>query len=192
MTRALFAVLILGLIAGCRHDTQDVRGGAQGDVALPGGQDAVIETTDSTGLPAEGVLSRVALGDIAGAGNNTAETTVKSPYWGDMAAIKQGHDMFISMNCAACHGYDLKGGMGPDLTDQRWRYGASDVDIFNSIFRGRAQGMPAWGEVLPQNQIWELVAYVRSLGGAGPARYRAARPGQPDLTRKTAVNSGDY
>jgi cytochrome c oxidase cbb3-type subunit 3 len=186
MRRALFAVLTLGLIAGCRHDTQDVRGGAQGDVALPGGQDAVIETTDSTGLPAEGVLSRVALGDIAGAGNNTAETTVKSPYWGDMAAIKQGHDMFVSMNCAACHGYDLKGGMGPDLTDTYWRYGGSPADMYKSIFEGRPQGMPAWGRSLPPTMIWKVVSYIESKGGAFPAvladRARQGDEGDRDTT----------
>jgi hypothetical protein len=46
-----------------------------------------------------------------------------------------------------------------------WRSGGSDADVFNSIYEGRAKGMPAWGTVLSHKQIWELVSYIRSLGG---------------------------
>ena len=125
-------------------------------------------------------------------GVSYVQSAVRDPYDKDEGAIEEGRFLYVRMNCAYCHGFDGKGGMGPDLTDQRWRYGSSDADVFNSIFRGRAQGMPAWGEILPQNQVWELVAYVRALGGMNPARYSLSRPGQPDLTRKTAVNAGDY
>ncbi len=186
MTRLVVALVAMSILASCGRQSQDVRGGAQGDVALPQGQDAVIKTTDSTGLPAEGVLSRVALGDIAGAGNNTAESNVKSPYWGDMAAIKEGHDLFISMNCAGCHGYDLKGGMGPDLTDTYWRYGGAPADMYKSIFEGRPQGMPAWGRSIPPAMIWKVVSYIESKGGAFPAaladRARQGDEGDRDTT----------
>lgn len=143
-------------------------------------------------LPAMSYVLRAPEGPVPTMAVSYVQSAVRDPYDGNQGAIEEGRFLYVHMNCAYCHGFDGKGGMGPDLTDQRWRYGASDADIFNSIFRGRAQGMPAWGEMLPQNQIWELVAYVRSLGGANPTRYRAARPGQPDMTRKTAVNSSDY
>jgi len=179
-------ILCLVVVASCGHDTQSKRGGAPGDVSIPQDQDQVIHLTDSTALPAEGVLSRVAIGDIAGAGNNTAETNVKSPYWGDMAAIKEGHDLFVNMNCAACHGYDLKGGMGPDLTDTYWRYGGSPADIYKSIFEGRPQGMPAWGRSIPAAMIWKVVAYIESKGGAFPAaladKARQGDEGDQDTT----------
>ena len=68
------------------------------------------------------------------------------------------------MNCAACHGYDLKGGMGPDLTDTYWRYGGSPADIYKSIFEGRPQGMPAWGRALPPAMIWKVVGVHRVEG----------------------------
>jgi cytochrome c oxidase cbb3-type subunit 3 len=166
--------------AACRRDTQDVRGGAAGDVTLPQQQAGPARVADTTGLPPEGILSRVALGDLAGAGNNTLETTIKNPYAGDMAAIKEGHDLFVSMNCAACHGYDLKGGMGPDLTDTYWRYGGSPADVYKSIFEGRPQGMPAWGRSIPPAMIWKLVAYIQSKGGTYPATL-ADRGRQGDL-----------
>jgi cytochrome c oxidase cbb3-type subunit 3 len=186
--RKLLAVL---LVLACGRETPSARRASPGDVALPGGQDSVIRITDSTGLPPEGVLSRVAIGDIAGAGNNTAETNIKSPDWGNVAAIHDGRDLFVNMNCAACHGYDLKGGMGPDLTDTYWRYGGSPADIYKSIFEGRPQGMPAWGRSIQPAMIWKVVAYIESKGGAFPAaladKARQGDEGDKDTTSMSTM-----
>ena len=168
------------VVVACHRDTQDVRGGAAGDVSIPHAPSNKVGATDSTGLPDEGVLARVAIGDLAGIGNNSLDADVKSPYAGQLAAIEQGHDMFVNMNCAGCHGYDLKGGMGPDLTDTYWRYGGSPADIFKSIFEGRPQGMPAWGRSIPPAMIWKVVAYIESKGGAFPGSL-ADRARQGDL-----------
>ena len=173
---ALCAALLL---MGCQRNEQDVRGAAAGNAQLNQPQTKA-GVMDTTGLPPEGALSRVAIGDLAGIGNNTLDADVRSPYAGDLAAIKQGNDLFVSMNCAACHGYDLKGGMGPDLTDTYWRYGGSPADIYKSIFEGRPQGMPAWGRALPQAMIWRVVAYIESKGGAFPGAL-ADRARQGDL-----------
>ena len=185
---ALGAALGLAAVA-CQRDTQEVRGGDVGDRTLPQSQAAVLHAADTTGLPAEGVLARVAIGDLAGIGNNTLDALVKNPYTGDQAGIEQGEELFVGMNCAACHGYDLKGGMGPDLTDTYWRYGGSPADIYKSIFEGRPQGMPAWGRALPPANIWKLAAYIESKGGAFPARL-ADRGRQGDLgDRDTTAGS---
>jgi cytochrome c oxidase cbb3-type subunit 3 len=177
--RVAASLLVVATLA-CRNDTQDVRGAGQGDRILPQAQHAVVQAADTTGLPDEGALARIALGDIAGVGNNTLATTVKNPYSGDMAAIKQGQELFVGMNCAACHGYNLKGGMGPDLTDTYWRYGGSPAAIYKSVFEGRPQGMPAWGRTIPPALIWKVAAYIESKGGAYPARL-ADRGRQGDL-----------
>ena len=176
----LSAIAMAVSLGACRRDTQDVRGAARGDVVLPQQQASVVRAADTTGLPAEGVLARVAIGDIAGVGNNTLDATIKNPYHGDMAAIKEGHDLFVGMNCAGCHGYDLKGGMGPDLTDSYWRYGGAPADIYKTIFEGRPQGMPAWGRTIPPALIWKVAAYIESKGGAYPAAL-ADRGRQGDL-----------
>ena len=181
MTRLVVSLLAgLTLLGACRRDTQDVRGGGVGDRTLPQRQALPLHTADTTGLPDEGVLARVAIGDLAGVGNNTLDATVANPYANDAAAVAQGRDTFVGMNCAGCHGYDLKGGMGPDLTDTYWRYGGSPADIYKSIFEGRPQGMPAWGRSVPPAQIWKLVAYIQSKGGAYPGRL-ADRGRQGDL-----------
>lgn len=177
LLRCAVACTLSVSIADCRNDTQDVRGGGQGDRTLPQ-QSAAVHITDSTGLPSEGNLARVAIGDLAGAGNNTFETTIANPYANDMAAIKEGHELFVNMNCAACHGYDLKGGMGPSLVDTYWRYGGSPADIYKSIFEGRPEGMPAWGRSIPAVQIWKVVAYIQAKGGTfSPALADRGRQG---------------
>jgi cytochrome c oxidase cbb3-type subunit 3 len=181
-------VATVALVA-CSRDAERVRGADVGDRTLPQSQPTVLHAADTTGLPDEGVLARVAIGDIAGVGNNTLDATVANPYSGDRAAIEAGEDLFVNMNCAACHGYDLKGGMGPDLTDTYWRYGGSPANVFKSIFEGRPQGMPAWGRTMPPALIWKVVAYIESKGGAYPARL-ADRGRQGDLgDRDTTAGS---
>jgi cytochrome c oxidase cbb3-type subunit 3 len=176
----VFAFATLLSLAGCQRDTQDVRGAAVGNTRLPQRDPTLVQAADTTGLPDEGVLSRVAIGDLAGVGNNTLDAKVDNPYSRNTAAIIQGRDLFVGMNCAACHGYDLKGGMGPDLTDTYWRYGGSPADIYKSIYEGRPQGMPAWGRTLPPALIWKVAAYIESKGGAFPAAL-ADRGRQGDL-----------
>jgi len=86
-----------------------------------------------------------------------------NPYAHDAVALAEGRQLFISFNCYGCHGGHGGGGMGPSLRDQTWLYGSSDAQIFNSIAEGRGKGMPAWGLKIPQDQIWRLVAYVKSM-----------------------------
>jgi cytochrome c oxidase cbb3-type subunit 3 len=140
-------------------------------------------------MPAQSAIDRGPLGDVAGAAPNTGGA-IANPYGKRPEAIRQGQALFVEMNCAGCHGYGAKGGMGPNLTDSYWRYGGSPVAIYKSIFDGRPQGMPAWNPALPPQTIWKLVAYIESLGGAVTAeQYRAAiqgdRPGDnvaPEVT----------
>jgi len=140
-------------------------------------------------IPQAGYVLRAPEGPVPGLAVTHVQTTIHNPYGSNQGAIEEGRFLYIRMNCAYCHGFTGKGGMGPDLTDTRWRYGGSDVDIFSSIWRGRAKGMPAWGAVLTENQIWELAAYVRALGGANASRYAAVQGGGD--ARKTSVNTSN-
>lgn len=96
------------------------------------------------------------------AGENAA-VVVQNPYAGDPSALEQGRQLFIQMNCYGCHGGRAGGGMGPSLRDQKWLYGDTPADIFDSISQGRGYGMPAWGTKLPPDVIWKLVSYIQSL-----------------------------
>ena len=129
----------------------------------------------------EGVAAAVPQGLSAGEAPPIT-VSIDNPLANDPNAAEEGRKLFSQMNCAGCHGYDAKGGMGPDLTDIEWRYGGRPIDIFKSIYEGRAQGMPAWGNALPTAPIWQLVAYIQSLGGT----FAPSAEGQP----QQAVNQG--
>lgn len=141
----------------------------------------------------------VPLGDVAGAAESTLADRLPNPYTGDPKAIQEGRNLFVKMNCAGCHGYDAKGGMGPNLTDGYWRYRGVPVAIFSSIYEGRPQGMPAWNPALPPQDIWKIVAYIESLGGTYPstefqASIQGDRPGdniapEVDSTTPSGTNN---
>jgi cytochrome c oxidase cbb3-type subunit III len=78
--------------------------------------------------------------------------------------VNQGKMLFRSMNCSGCHA-NGGGGIGPALMDEKWIYGGDIHSIFATIRDGRPNGMPAFAGKLPEDQIWELAAYVRSLSG---------------------------
>lgn len=90
--------------------------------------------------------------------------TLRNPHANNPAAIATGAKLFISYNCIDCHGADGSGAMAPSFQDGRWHFGGSDGEVFESIFQGRPEGMPAWGGRIADEQIWMLAAYVQSLG----------------------------
>jgi mono/diheme cytochrome c family protein len=96
--------------------------------------------------------------------NTRPQLNLTNPRAGDPKAIEEGKQLFISYNCADCHGSDGSGAMGPSLDDRRWHFGGAVGDVYESIEEGRPDGMPAWGGRIPESQVWALVAYVRALG----------------------------
>lgn len=88
--------------------------------------------------------------------------------------LSQGKALFSAMNCNGCHS-NGGGGMGPALIDNVWIYGSDFVNIAATIRDGRPNGMPSFGRVLPPEQIFEIAAYIRSLGGFVPTN---AAPGR--------------
>jgi cytochrome c oxidase cbb3-type subunit III len=133
--------------------------------------------------PPSGDLGRLPLGQLVEAPETNIGARITNPVAGQPQAVEQGRQLFIQMNCADCHGFDAKGGMGPNLTTKYWRYGGTPAAIYDSIYEGRPQGMPAWGKALPPDAIWLIVAYIQSLGGTFPPEaYQASlqgdRPGE--------------
>lgn len=152
------------------------------------GEPRTVHIESTTALPPEGAAARIPLGDLAGTAETTLPDEMPNPLEHDASAAVEGKTLFSKMNCAGCHGYTGKGGMGPDLTDGHWRYGGTPVQIFKSIYEGRPQGMPAWGRALPQRSIWQLTSYIESLGGSFPAgEYHPGQQG--DLADKVGAQS---
>jgi cytochrome c oxidase cbb3-type subunit 3 len=117
-----------------------------------------------TNLTAAGASPAVKtpVGPVPGPGKQAA--LAHNPYADNPIALTEGRKLFVRYNCAGCHGDHSGGGMGPSLRDPDWIYSNSDAHIFASIAEGRAHGMPAWGTKVPEDQIWQLVAYIRALG----------------------------
>jgi cytochrome c oxidase cbb3-type subunit 3 len=90
--------------------------------------------------------------------------------------MSEGQRLFTWYNCAGCHA-NGGGGMGPPLMDDGWIYGSEPENVFRTIVEGRPNGMPSFGGHIPEHQVWQLVAYVRALGGLVP---KTAAPGRPD------------
>ena len=100
-------------------------------------------------------------------------------YDGNAWAVAEGKRLFTQMNCDGCHARG-GGGMGPALMDATWLYGSGAHDVFTTIVEGRPNGMPSYGGKLPAQQVWQLVAYVRSMSGL---LQKDVRPGRDDHMR---------
>ena len=149
--RTLGAAL-LTLLAGCHRETRHQPPPATGTPAIAGSPDTIYPGNASP----PGLDPRAAA------------------YEGNAPAIAKGQQLFTWMNCVGCHSHG-GGGMGPALMDGKWRYGGRIDQIAASISEGRPNGMPAWRLKLTQDQIWQLAAYVRSLGGLEPKDAVGAR-----------------
>ncbi len=80
----------------------------------------------------------------------------------DKFNLEAGEKIFAS-SCAMCHGAEGKGGIGPDLTEEEFRYGRSEAAVRESISKGRPNGMPAFGSQLSGGDLANLVGFVLSL-----------------------------
>jgi cytochrome c oxidase cbb3-type subunit 3 len=109
-------------------------------------------------------------------GGGTPASAPQGPYDGNAWGISEGKRAYEAFNCVGCHSHG-GGGMGPPLMDDRWIYGSDAANIFATIVEGRPNGMPSFRGKIPNQQVWEIVAYVRSLSGQTP---KDARPQRDD------------
>jgi cytochrome c oxidase cbb3-type subunit 3 len=109
------------------------------------------------------------------AGQKISVPATYNPYEHNAYALAQGQQLFGWMNCSGCHAHG-GGSMGPPLMDDKWIYGSDPANIYATIVQGRPNGMPSFRGKLTDEQVWELVAYVRSLS---------------TLTRRDAMTSRD-
>jgi len=109
-------------------------------------------------------------------------------YYENAQAVVEGKRLFSQYNCSGCHS-NGGGGMGPSLMDDEWIYGGRLEQIHQTLVEGRPNGMPAWGGKVPDQQLWELAAYVRSMSlpatlaaqhGSTPSQSPAPVPREAD------------
>lgn len=117
-------------------------------------------------------------------------TAKSNPLAGDKEAVEQGRVMFRG-RCAVCHGIDAKGYRGTDLTTGEWMHGGSDADLYRTISRGVPGTEMPGGPNLSDDEVWMLVAYLRSLATGAPAPERGdASRGEALFWAKSGTNCG--
>ena len=111
--------------------------------------------------------------------------------------LAEGKRLYQWFNCVGCHAHG-GGDSGPPLMDNQWRYGGAIEQIYATIQQGRPNGMPAFGGKIPDQQIWQLAGYVRSMSGnlsrtASPGRNDEMQSSPPEqlMERQPPVTSSD-
>jgi len=91
-----------------------------------------------------------------------------NPISTEAVSIERGRKLFLQ-KCASCHGATARGdgpagkSLNPKPADLKKMSGTHpDGDFAWKIENGRGV-MPAWKNILNQNQIWDLVNYIQSL-----------------------------
>jgi cytochrome c oxidase cbb3-type subunit 3 len=96
-------------------------------------------------------------------GGGVVAPDIHNPVASDAAAPQRGMKYFSAFNCVGCHMGNGGGGMGPALSRKPFIYGSHPANIYMTIVQGRPNGMPAWGSLLPDEIVLDLVAYIQSL-----------------------------
>ena len=92
----------------------------------------------------------------------------------DDASLAAGKTVF-EKNCVACHMADGGGGIGPNLTDDKWILGGGIDNVVNTLNNGGrpGKGMISWKNVLSNEETQQVASYVISLNGTTPANPKA-------------------
>ena len=108
----------------------------------------------------------------------------ENPLAGDASAIAGGKSLY-RWYCSPCHGFAGEGGLrGPDVVRTSTSHSSTDQQLFDVITQGiLGTDMPP--HVLPDQQVWKLVAYI------GDARLKStARDVSGDWSRGKEIYFG--
>jgi cytochrome c oxidase cbb3-type subunit III len=91
----------------------------------------------------------------------------------DAGKLTAGKETFTNY-CAACHGKEGQGLVGPNLTDEYWLHGGGIQNVFKSVKYGIPEkGMIAWQNQMTPAQIQEVASYILSIKGSNPPNPKA-------------------
>ena len=163
--RAALALALLALAAGCDRERREFAGA----------------TMPESG-PSDATLVKLEPGQRT----PDAPDPRGAQYEGNAFHVSQGARFYRWYNCNGCHA-NGGGDIGPALMDEQWRYGGTIDQIYSTIMQGRPNGMPSFRDKVPEQQVWQIAAYVRSLSGNVPKSAAMSRreglSAIPPLTR---------
>ena len=115
-----------------------------------------------------------------------ADDKKKNPAMGNPEAIEAGRKQFLAA-CSGCHGQNGQGGRGPNIAGRGMWHQLDDDGLFRVIQKGvPGADMPGFGH-LPEEKLWQLAAYVRSVNA--PA-FEAPVPGNVEAGRAVFWEKG--
>ncbi|MCP8940878.1 c-type cytochrome [Alsobacter sp. SYSU M60028] len=168
--RTLAIALVLLSLAACQREERALRGDPMAD-----------ESREKI------ALTSLSPGD---SGPIEVRTGRGEEYTGNAYHQSEGKKLFKQMNCNGCHA-NGGGGMGVPLMDDTWIYGGRIENVVQTIREGRPNGMPSFRGKLPDEQIWQLAAYVLSMSRAVPQDVAPSRDDdmhpRPAESRQPAV-----
>jgi len=130
---------------------------------LWGGDAATVEKTIAQGR----VGNMPALGAVAGKeGVEQIITYLLSDSGDSSAEVAAGKQKFMTSGCIGCHGANAEGNPmlgAPNLRDADWLHGSSREDIRDTINNGRVNQMPAQLDLIGEDRVRMVTAYVLSL-----------------------------
>ena len=91
----------------------------------------------------------------------------------DATALAKGKSGYIT-KCAACHGMNGEGLVGPNLTDDYWIHGGGIKDIFKTIKYGWPEkGMISWESQITPMEMQQISSFIITIKGTNPANPKA-------------------
>jgi cytochrome c oxidase cbb3-type subunit 3 len=163
---SLLLILLPLILAGCKREQR---------VFDPGANGAQL----ANGVPVNEVHP----------GMNTVPNI--SEYQESAYTVSEGKRLYQAYNCVGCHAQG-GGAIGPALMDSKWIYGSRPDQIYSTIVQGRPNGMPGFAGKIPSYQIWELVAYVRSLSGQLPSDVAPSRSDQMPVAKAEQARKKEH
>jgi cytochrome c oxidase cbb3-type subunit 3 len=162
-------------------------------VLMPGAAPATADSTAtgySGAVPAAALLRVPVSGIYPGGAPAGLNPNMQNPLANDPDAAARGMKDFDAFNCSGCHAPNGGGAMGPSLSNDRWIYRSSPANIYLSIVQGRSAGMPAFGAMLPDRTVWELVAYIQSISEKPGPQFGTTTSLSPQSPDREQVPAG--
>ena len=95
----------------------------------------------------------------------------RNPFTGNLDMAAEGRTLYFQVGCQGCHGGGGGGGMATSVIDDAWTFG-SDDDVLFRLIKGEIpeQTMPTVYSVLEDDEVWKILAFIRSVYIGDPGR----------------------
>ena len=132
------------------------------------------------------VLLATTLGLATAAAQESTQVRADSrnPLGRDAAAVKAGDELFHE-RCAVCHGQQAEGAMASNLQVARSVRRGTELALFELIRSGIPGTEMLPQSDLPEERLWQLVSYLRSLAhpAESPQSREMLRPDKQSSSR---------